>query len=60
MQAECSVVEIDRTLHREHFQTSRGTPWPRNNDGRVVVRTLLRNGAQRGSLFFYPAHTAPT
>eukprot|EP00962_Isochrysis_galbana_P009150 scaffold2549_cov108-Isochrysis_galbana.AAC.7 len=47
VQADCSVVEIDRTLSREHFHTSRGTPWPRHNDGRVVVRTLLRHGAHR-------------
>ena len=38
-----SVVEIDRTLHREQHHTSTGTPWPAKNDGRVVVRTLLNN-----------------
>jgi len=38
------VVEIDRMLCREKFCTSKGTPWPRRNDGRVVVRTLLQNG----------------
>ena len=39
-----SVVEIDRTLHREGFRTSTGTAWPPKNDGRVVVRILLQNG----------------
>ena len=38
-----SVVDIDRTLHREQHRTSKGTPWPAKNDGRVVVRTLLNN-----------------
>ena len=28
----------------EGFLTSTGTPWPRSNDGRVVVRALLRAG----------------
>ncbi|EOD06054.1 hypothetical protein EMIHUDRAFT_250045 [Emiliania huxleyi CCMP1516] len=36
--------EIDRALHLEGFLTSTGTPWPRSNDGRVVVRALLRAG----------------
>ncbi|EOD20625.1 hypothetical protein EMIHUDRAFT_208593 [Emiliania huxleyi CCMP1516] len=31
-------------LHVEGFLTSTGTPWPRSNDGRVVVRALLRAG----------------
>ena len=39
-----SVVEIDRTLHREQHRTSTGTRWPAKNDGRVVVRLLLNNG----------------
>ena len=26
------------------YSTSRGTPWPRANDGKVVVRTLLQAG----------------
>ena len=38
------VTEIDRTLHRERFATSTGTPWPARNDGRVVVRLLVSNG----------------
>ena len=42
--AGVSVVEIDRTLHREQYRTSSGTPWPARNDGRVVVRTLLKAG----------------
>eukprot|EP00965_Chrysotila_dentata_P153475 5072745-Pleurochrysis_carterae.AAC.3 len=42
----CSVVEIDRVLHREKFRTSTGSMWPAKNDGRVVVRTLLQNGVQ--------------
>ena len=40
----CSVVEIDRTLHRESYKTSTGTRWPAKNDGRVVVRLLINNG----------------
>ena len=39
-----SVVDIDRTLHREDRKTSTGTRWPAKNDGRVVVRLLLNNG----------------
>ena len=42
--AGVSVIEIDRTLHREQFKTSTGTLWPAKNDGRVVVRTLLKGG----------------
>ena len=42
--AGASVVEIDRTLHREGRQTSTGTRWPAKNDGRVVVRMLLNHG----------------
>ena len=42
--AGLSVGEIDRTLHREQFKTSTGTLWPAKNDGRVVVRMLLRHG----------------
>ena len=42
--AGASVVEIDRTLHREGYKTSTGTRWPAKNDGRVVVRLLLNNG----------------
>ena len=42
--AGVSVVEIDRTLHREQHRTSTGTRWPAKNDGRVVVRLLLNNG----------------
>ena len=42
--AGASVVEIDRTLHREKFRTSTGSLWPPKNDGRVVVRILLQNG----------------
>ena len=44
--AGASVIEIDKTLHREQFKTSTGTPWPAKNDGRVVVRTLLRHGIE--------------
>lgn len=42
--ARVPVGEIDQTLSREQFKTSAGTPWPQKNDGRVVVRTLLRQG----------------
>ena len=42
--AGASVIEIDKTLHREQFKTSTGTLWPAKNDGRVVVRMLLRHG----------------
>ena len=41
--ASTPVTEIDRTLHRERFATSTGTPWPARNDGRVVVRLLVNN-----------------
>ena len=39
-----SVVKIDRMLHLEGYRTSSGTPWPARNDGRVIVRTLLKAG----------------
>ena len=42
--AGVSVVEIDRTLHREGHKTSTGTRWPAKNDGRVVVRLLINHG----------------
>lgn len=41
-----TVETIDASLSREGFRTSTGTPWPSRNDGRVVVRTLLRHGLQ--------------
>ena len=43
-QGGTSVVDIDRTLHREQFKTSSGTAWPAKNDGRVIVRMLLNAG----------------
>jgi hypothetical protein len=39
-----SVADIDVTLHREGYKTSTGTRWPSKNDGRVVVRVLLKHG----------------
>ena len=41
-----TVETIDASLSREGYRTSTGTPWPSRNDGRVVVRTLLRHGLQ--------------
>ena len=39
-----TVEEIDAGLSLEGYTTSTGTPWPAKNDGRVVVRALLRGG----------------
>jgi hypothetical protein len=41
--AHFTVEEIDQMLHREGLQTSTGTLWRKDNDGCVVVRTLLNN-----------------
>ena len=38
------MEEIDAGLSLEGYTTSTGTPWPAKNDGRVVVRALLRGG----------------
>ena len=38
------MEEIDAGMSLEGYTTSTGTPWPAKNDGRVVVRALLRGG----------------
>ena len=47
--AGLSVEAIDAALSAEGHTTSTGTPWPARNDGRVVVRALLRAGLQPAS-----------
>ena len=31
-------------MYLDHISVCPGTPWPAKNDGRVVVRVLLRGG----------------
>jgi len=45
---ECMYSFIRVYLWRE----SKGTLWPRRNDGRVVVRTLLQNGMYRRTYIY--------
>jgi hypothetical protein len=47
--AGLTVEAIDSALSSEGHTTSTGTPWPARNDGRVVVRALLRAGLQPAS-----------
>ena len=40
----CTLADIDRTLHAEGFENSAGRPWPRSSDGGVLCRILAANG----------------